>query len=405
MLKCLDLFFANDKIYLYKKNKMQDFFDSKLNICIFTASGVEKALKSELYRLGYGDVPVINGEAKIVGNLKDVAKLNLNLRTADRIYVLLNEFTCQTFDELFDGVHKIDWGDILPKNALFSVDGKCVKSTLYATSACQSIVKKAVAKKLSKAYNIQILPEDGCEYQIFFKIFKDNAQILLNTSGDGLHKRGYRDLVGIAPIKETLASALVLYSDFYWQNPFIDPFCGSGTIAIEATKIALNIAGSKGRTFAFESWENFDKRIIKLLREESVAEEKLDRKVEIFASDIDKKAIALATHHAEKAGLKKYIKFNVAPVKDLKSELKYGTVVTNPPYGERVYDKRQAEQCYKDFGAVFEKLTDWSAFTITSDKNFERFFGKRADRIRKLYNSNKECNFYYFYGKKEKDNK
>lgn len=381
---------------------MNGFFDSELNISLSVASGVERALKSELIRLGYGEVPIVNGEAEIKGSGKDVAKLNLFLRTCDRVFIILAKFKAESFEELFDGAYNIGWQNFLPKDALFAVDGKCVKSKLFAVSACQSLIKKAIAKKLGEVYGVSTLPESGERYDIVFKLFKDEATILLNTSGAGLHKRGYRDLVGIAPIKETLAAALVLYSDYYFDRPFIDPFCGSGTIAIEAAKIALNVAGSDGRSFAFEKWAAFDKKYLIAAKEEAKDNEKRDRKIEIFGSDIDGKAIKLATRHAERAGLKDKIKFAVRPVSELKSEFSRGTIVTNPPYGERVYDKKEAESCYKDFGAAYKNLDGWSAFTITSDKNFERYFGKRADKIRKLYNSNKECNFYYFYGKKEK---
>lgn len=386
----------------YKGKSMNGFFDTELNISLSCASGIEKALKSELLRLGYGEVPIVNGEAEIKGNGGDIARLNLFLRTCDRVFITLAKFKAETFEELFDGVYSIEWQNILPKDALFVVDGKCVKSKLFAISACQSLIKKAIAKKLGEVYGLKTLPENGAEYGIVFKIFKDEAEILLNTSGAGLHKRGYRDLVGIAPIKETLAAALVLYSNYYYERPFIDPFCGSGTIAIEAAKIALNIAGSDKRFFSFENWTDFDKNYLIRAKEEAKDNEKRDRKIEIFGSDIDKKAIKLATHHAERAGLKDRIRFSVCPVAELKSELVGGTIVTNPPYGERVYDKKEAENCYKEFGSAFKKLDSWSAFTITSDKSFERYFGKRADKIRKLYNSNKECNFYYFYGKKEK---
>lgn len=381
---------------------MRDFFDSEFNISVFTASGVEKALKSELKRLGYGEIPVVNGEATLKGNAFDAARLNLNLRTADRVYILLASFKAESFEELFDGVYKIEWQEILPKDALFVVDGRCVKSKLFAISTCQSIVKKAVAKKLGEKYGVSVLPENGAEYGIIFRLFKDQAEILLNTSGVGLHKRGYRDKVWIAPIKETLASALVLYSDFYWEKPFIDPFCGSGTIAIEAAKIALNIPGSDGRNFAFEKWDGFNEKYLRDAKLEAKDKECRDRKIEIFGFDIDPKAISLSKRHAERAGLFDKIKFSTRSVSALKSELSYGTVVTNPPYGERVIDKKSAEHCAKEFGTAMKSLDGWSSFVITSDKGFEKKFGRRADRIRKLYNSEKECNFYYFYGKKEK---
>ncbi len=379
---------------------MKTQIDGKLDIVITCASGVEKVTKSELKRLGYEDCPAVNGTLAFSGTPLDVARCNINLRTADRVYIKLAEFPVDTFDVLFDGVSSIRWEDYLPLDACVVVNGKCVKSKLFAISACQSLIKKAIANRLCKKYGVNRLSEDGALYEIYFSVFKDVVTVMLNTSGVGLHKRGYRDLVGIAPIKETLASALVLLSDYYRERPFADPFCGSGTIAIEATKIALNIAGGIGRRFAFNDWTNFDKSHYELALQEAKDKEKRDVKPQVFASDIDPKAVKLARRHAERAGLEKYIKFDVKDVSQFSSPLSCGTIVTNPPYGERVYDIRQAEACYKSLGNAVRKLDGWSTFVITSAKSFEKYFGKKADRERKLYNSNKECKFFYYYGKK-----
>ena len=379
---------------------MSGFENKQLNVLVTCASGVEKATKKELERLGYENLPAVNGEINFTADALAVARCNLNLRTADRVYIKLKEFEVFSFDELFDGVYSIDWQEFLPKDALVLVDGKCVKSELFAISACQSIVKKAVAKKLCDIFGLSRLCESGAIYRVEFRIHKNVAEILLNTSGAGLHKRGYRDLVGIAPIKETLASAMVLLSDYYFERPFADPFCGSGTIAIESALIALNKAPSLNRKFDFEDWKFFDKNLKNLAVSEAKDKEQLGRKIEIYASDIDKKAIALASRHAEKAGVKDRIKFAVKPVKDFYCSTPMGTIVCNPPYGERVYDKMQAEECYKDLGAVYKKLDNWSAFIITPAKNFAKNFGQKPDRERKLYNSNIECKYYYYYKKK-----
>ena len=380
---------------------MKNSFPDKIYILITCASGVEKVTKSELKRLGYQDCPALNGALTFSGGPLDVARCNLNLRTADRVYVKIKEFPAFTFDQLFDGVNEIRWEDFLPKDAMIIVNGKCVKSKLFAISSCQSLIKKAIANRLCVRYGLNRLSEDGALYEVHFSIFKDVVTIMLNTSGAGLHKRGYRDLVGIAPIKETLASALVLLSDYYKERPFADPFCGSGTIAIEATKIALNIAGGKGRRFAFNDWDNFDKSIFDLAMTEALDKENRNLRPEIFGSDIDPKAVKLAHRHAERAGLDKYIKFDVKDVKNFSSNLSGGTIVTNPPYGERVYDIKEAESCYKSLGQAVKKLDGWSTFVITSAKSFEKHFGKKADRERKLYNSNKECRFFYYYGEKK----
>ena len=371
-------------------------FPDKLNITLTCASGLEKTLKSELKRLGIDESPVENGATTISASALDVARFNLNLRTADRVYVNLKEFTAITFDQLFEGVRSIEWERYIPQDGRITVNGKSVKSQLYALSACQSIIKKAIAVRLTEKYSIRSLSESGSEYGVVFWVFKDKVSILLNTSGQGLHKRGYRDLVGIAPIKETLASGLLLLSDFYYKNPFADPFCGSGTIAIEGARIAQNIAPGINRRFAFNEWKNFDQQLYYRCFEQAKDNEKRNTDVKIFASDIDPKAVKLAKHHAQKAGVGDVIDFKVSDVKNFTCDLSGGTIVCNPPYGIRVYDRDEAEACYKSLRKVYDKLDNWSLYVITSAKNFEKQFGKKADRTRKLYNSNEECKYYYY---------
>ena len=372
----------------------------KFKITLTCASGVEKVVKSELKRLGYEDAPAINGALTLDGDLSAVARCNLFLRTADRVYINVAQFPTTTFDQLFDGVASIRWEDFFPQDAFITVNGKCVKSTLFAISACQSIIKKAIVTRLSKAYKINRLNETGANYHVEFSVFKDVVTLYINTSGAGLHKRGYRDLVGIAPIKETLASALILLSDFYRERPFADPFCGSGTIAIETARIAMNVAGGMGRRFAFNEWKNFDQKFFDLAMEEALDKENRNVKLDLFASDVDPKAIKLAKRHAQRAGVADKITFSVMDVKNFHTDLRGGTIVTNPPYGERVYDRDEAIECYKKLGKVVNSLDAWSAFIITSEKSFEKHFGKKADRERKLYNSNRECKFYYYYNDK-----
>lgn len=376
-------------------------FNDKFEITVTTASGIEKVLKSEIKRLGYGEPPADNGAVTFKGDALAVARCNLNLRTADRVYINLKTFTAVTFDELFDGVYSIPFEKIMVKDAKIIVNGNCVKSKLFAISACQSIVKKAVVKRLTDKLKLNTLPEDGELYDLHFYIYKDQVSVRLNTSGVGLHKRGYRDMVGIAPIKETLASALLLMSDFYYKRPFTDPFCGSGTIVIEGARIALNIAPGINRTFAYNNWENFDSKYYKLALEEAKDNEKRDRVLDFRGFDRDGKAIALAKHHAERAGVLDKVFLRTVPVKGLNLDQPFGTIVTNPPYGERVYDRKQAEECYKTLAERMSGKDGWSLFTITSAKNFQNVFGRKADRVRKLYNSEKECNYYFYYGKKE----
>ncbi len=373
----------------------------KIKLTITCASGVEKVTKKELFRLGYGEVPAINGALTFDAELSAVARCNLNLRTADRVYINLAEFSAKSFDELFDGVSGIFWENYIPEDGNIIVNGKCVKSALFAVSACQSVIKKSIVNRLMKKYRVNSLNERGADYEVYFSVFKDTVTVMLNTSGQGLHKRGYRDLVGIAPIRETLASAMLLLSDFYYEKPLADPFCGSGTILIEGARIALDIAPGKNRSFAFNYWKNFDKKYYGLALEEALDKEKLNRKLEFFGSDIDGKAIKLATRHLERAGLKDKVRFSACAVKDFSSEMSNGTIVTNPPYGIRVYDKKDAEKCYAELGEAYRKLDNWSAFVITPANNFERYFGKRSDRERKLYNSNTECRYYAYYADKK----
>lgn len=374
-------------------------FKNEFDITLTCASGVEKVVKSELKRLGYEDAPALNGALTFKGDMLAVARCNMFLRSADRVYIKLAEFSVLTFDQLFDGVKEVRWEDFIPASAKIMVNGKCVKSTLFAVSACQSIVKKAIVDRLSSVYK-QKLYEDGATYSVEFSIFKDAVSLYLNTSGVGLHKRGYRDLVGIAPIKETLASALILLSDYYYKNPFLDPFCGLGTIAIESARIAMNVASGRNRRFAFNEWENFDKKYFDLAFTEALDKENRSVKLEMFASDIDPKAVKLAKRHAQKAGVLDKIKFSVCDVNKVQNQLSNGTIITNPPYGERVYDRDEASVCNKELGNLYRRLDNWSAFVITSAKNFEKEFKKKADRDRKLYNSNKECRYYYYYKNK-----
>ncbi len=365
-------------------------------LSVVSASGIESVTKNELNKLGY-EAPALNGSFTFQGDLYDVARLNMFLRTADKVYINVKTFSANTFDSLFDGIYNIDWS-FIPKNAKILVDGKSVKSKLFALSACQSIIKKAIIKKLSYIYKTSNFPEDGATFKIDFSILKDVVTVKLNTSGAGLHKRGYRNFVGQAPIKETIASAMLLLSDFYYKRPLFDPFCGSGTIIIEGARIALNIASGKNRAFDYQSWDFFDKNIYKKVLTEALDNETLDRKLEFFGSDVDEKAVALAKKHALNAGVSDKVSFTCKDVKDFSSEFSGGVIVTNPPYGERLLEKSEAEKLYKVLGNIYKQLDNWSLFLITNDNQFERFFGKKSDKNRKLYNSNKECKFYqYFY--------
>ena len=303
-------------------------FPQEFIISASCASGIEHVLKKELMRLGGIDAPAVNGRVEFLGNPLLLARCNINLRTADRVYIKTGEFKAETFDELFAAAKSVAWENFIPADGNVYVDGKCVKSTLFATSDCQRIVKKAIADRLCAKYGLTRLPETGSTYKVDFYLFKNVLSFYLDSSGTGLHKRGYRDRVGIAPIKETLAAAMLLMSDFYKERPFADPFCGSGTFLIEGARIAKNVAAGIDRKFAFNEWKNFDTRYYKTAFEEAKDNERKDVKPDIRGFDVDKKAIELTLRHAERAGLKDVIRAEVKPVKDFKPWSDFGTVAT-----------------------------------------------------------------------------
>ncbi len=370
-----------------------------MKITVTSASGVEAVTKKEIRKLGYGDAPSINGAITFDADLSAVSRCNMFLRTADRVYITLKEFTAVTFDELFDGVYSIPFEDYFEKDACVLVDGKCVKSVLFATTASQKIVKKAISKRLCEKYKVSYLAETGTQYKVEFSIFKDRVMINLNTSGQGLHKRGYRDFVAKAPIKETLASAMLMLSDFSYSEEFFDPFCGSGTFVIEGAMQALKIAPGKFRDFDYQNFAFIDKKYYQTALEEALDNEDLTKKLNFHGADIDKKAIDLAVRHAKNAKLDGKIRFNVADIKDFSSKNANGAIVTNPPYGDRILEKKEVLELYKTFGKVVKNLDNWSVYLITPEEEFEKAFGRRADKNRKLYNSNKECRFYEFFRK------
>ena len=351
--------------------------------CFF---GCESTANFELRRIGAEDIRVSDGRLTFRGGADMIAAANLNLRTVERVMLLLNTYTATTFDELFDGVYSIHWEELLPADAAFPVTGSSLNSQLSSVPACQSIVKKAVVSRLSEVYGMDTFPETGAAYTIKVTLLKDRATITLDTSGAGLHKRGYRSLAGEAPLKETLACSLLLLSYWRGERLLADPLCGWGTIPIEAAMIALDMAPGMNRGFAAERWTNFDATVFDKARDEAKQRVKFDRDLNIYGSDIDPKAIELAMQHAEEAGVDEYIHLKQMNVADFASKEKYGFVVTNPPYGERLGESREAESLYRLMGKTFSKLDTWSFYIITSNPYFEKNFGKKADKRRKLYN-------------------
>lgn len=373
---------------------MDSIFDGKLNIEVAVASGIEAVVKRELLRLGYEPSGANLGRIEFEGTFEDVLRANVFLRSANRVRIVLSKFKAETFDELFDGIFAMRWQDVMTKDAKIVVDAKSVKSKLFALSAVQSIVKKAIISKLSTVYNCSF-NESGAAYCIEAAIVDNVVTVTLDTSGEGLHKRGYRTYLGDAPIRETLAAAMIQLSVWNPDRPLIDPFCGSGTIPVEASLIGLDIAPGMNRNFACEQFANAPK-VREKVQEEALQRIKRDRQLHISGFDINKDAIKLAFKHAERAGVKDNIHFQVQDMRDLSSKYAHGVIITNPPYGERLMKEDELKALYRDFGKVTAKLDEWCVYAITSYRAFEKYFGRRADKVRKLYNSELECNFYQY---------
>ena len=364
------------------------------------AAGIESIVGNELKHLGY-KVNVENGRVRFDGDVADIAKTNLWLRTADRIKIVVGEFTAKTFEELFQGVEGLNWEDFLPLDAEFPVAGKSQKSTLHNVPSVQAITKKAIVTKMSTVYHRRTkLPETGALYPIEVAINKDKVLITLDTTGSSLFKRGYRVNKGGAPLKENMAAALVLLARWYPEMPFVDPVCGSGTIPIEAALIGCNIAPGLKRNFAFENWDWVDKDIIKQAREQAQAAIKKDIDLDISGYDIDGSMIEIAKENAVQAGVQDIVNFKQMAVKDFKTDKINGVIVANPPYGERLSDKEHVHQLYQQMAKLYQPLTSWSKYILTSDLQFEQFYGTKATKRRKLYNGSLRTDFFQYWGKK-----
>ncbi len=370
-----------------------------LELAIPTLFGLEGLCADELRRLGLSDVRAENGRVLCAARPADIPRVNLNLRTGERALVLLGSFPAGDFDALFEGVRALPWEDFLPRDAAFPVKGHCLNSALHAVPACQSIVKKAVAARLGAKYGLEQLPETGSLYQIQFAIMKDTASLYLDTTGAGLHKRGYRAVGVVAPLRETLAAAMVMLSKYRGRDPFCDPFCGSGTIAIEAALIAKNRAPGLDRSFSAQKW-GFVPASAWMEAADEAMDKEFDGEYDIWGGDIDPKAVAIARSNAEKAGVEDLVRFEVADALSFHREEPYGKLVTNPPYGERIMEKKEAEDLYRGFGRAFRSLPDgWTLSLLSSHTEFERTFGRNADRKRKLYNGMLKCDLF-LYGKR-----
>lgn len=364
-------------------------------IIVTATFGLEAIVAKELKELGYEDLEVENGKVTFKGDEMDIVTCNMWLRTADRVQIQLAKFKAVSFEELFQGTSSVNWGDIIPENGFMHVEGKSIKSILHSVPDCQSIVKKAVVEGMKKKYDTLWFSEDGSEFKIEVGILKDIVVLTLDTTGAGLHKRGYRTLSGEAPIKETLAAALVLISKWDADHTLADPMCGSGTIAIEAALIGKNMAPGLNRKFVSEDWDIIPKNIWEDTRR--FAKNAVnDKKLKILASDIDWTVLKNARENAEKAGVSDCITFQKVPLQDFSSHYKKGFIITNPPYGARLGEAEEVEILYKEMGETFLKLDRWSYFIITSHPEFEKLFGEKSTKNRKLYNGRIKC-YYYQY--------
>ncbi len=365
--------------------------------------GLESVVKRELQDLGYENTTVENGKVTFKGDEFSIPKANLWLRCADRVLLKMGEFKALSFEELFEKTKALPWEDWITKDGEFIVKGKSVKSKLYSVPDCQSIVKKAVVEKLKTKYNTEWFKETGPKFTIQVSILKDIATLTIDTSGEGLHKRGYRETAVKAPLKETLAAAMIKLS--YWNKDrvLLDPFAGSGTIPIEAAMIGKNIAPGLNRSFASEEWPKIGKNLWKEAKVEALKAIKQNVELKIYASDINKGAIDVAKNNAFEAGVDDCIKFNVRGLKPIGLKDRFGVIICNPPYGERLGEKKEVEKLYRNMGKYFEELRTWSKYFITSNKNFEHIYGKKASRKRKLYNGRIEVNYYQYYGPRPKN--
>ena len=372
---------------------------SKIELIATATFGLEAVVAQELKYLGYNDLKVENARVTFIADLSDICRTNLWLRTADRILIKVGEFKAETFEDLFEQTKALPWADWLPENAEFPVEGKSIKSKLFSVPNCQAIVKKAIVEKLKQSYNCDWFEEKGPRYRIEVALLKDIATLTIDTSGTGLHKRGYRKLGSTAPLKETLAASMILLSRWQPERVFIDPFCGSGTLPIEAALIGQNIAPGIGRNFVSEEWSVIPKQLWQTARKEAHESANYDRKLDILGQDIDGEVLSLARYHAREAGVEEQVRFQTLPLAELRSRHKYGYIICNPPYGERLGDLAEAEQLYKQMGQVFKAHLDtWSYYVITSHEGFEKLFGRKADKNRKLYNGRIKTYYYQFFG-------
>lgn len=374
----------------------------KLELIATATFGLEAVVKREIQNLGYKIIKSEDAKITYMGDERAIVRSNLWLRSADRVLLKMGEFKAYTFEELFQQTKAIPWEELIPIDGKFTVTGTTVKSKLYAISSVQSIVKKAIVERMKEYYCVDHFEESGAAYTVKVTLLKDNVTLTIDTSGAGLHKRGYRICDVAAPIKETLAAAMVQLSFWKEGRLLMDPCCGSGTIPIEAAMIGRNIAPGLNRNFVSEEWDMIPTEIWKEERKKAFSEINYDTDMRIFAFDVDPKAIEAATENAIEAGVDDCIIFKRMNMNKIEAKEKSGIIITNPPYGERIGEAKQIEGIYHKYREFFAENPTWSLFMVTTDKEVEnKIMGRPADRRRKLYNGRLEVCYYQFHGKKE----
>lgn len=378
---------------------------TKFKLIATAAAGLEAVVGREIRNLGL-ECQVENGRVRFEGTVETIIETNLWLRAADRIKIVVGNFPAKTFEELFQGIFALDWENYLPLGAKFPIaKAKCVKSKLHNEPSVQAISKKAVVKKLQKHYarpeGVPLM-ENGAEFKIEVSILKDVATVLIDTTGSSLFKRGYRTEKGGAPIKENMAAAILLLSNWYPDKPLIDPTCGSGTFCIEAAMIGMNMAPGLHRHFAFEEWNWVDSDLVGCVRARSLGQIKQDIQLDILGTDIDARMVEIAKRNAEEAGVSEQIIFKQMRLQDLHTNKINGVIISNPPYGERLLNDDAVTKLYREMGQTFAPLKTWSKFILTSDETFETKFGSQADKKRKLYNGTLKVDLYQYFGQRVK---
>ncbi|MBQ6108487.1 MAG: bifunctional 23S rRNA (guanine(2069)-N(7))-methyltransferase RlmK/23S rRNA (guanine(2445)-N(2))-methyltransferase RlmL, partial [Thermoguttaceae bacterium] len=369
-----------------------------IEIIATSTMGLESVVARELKSLGYEPKNIEVGRTLFTGSERDICRANIHLRCAGHVLIRVGEFPCEDFGQLFDQTVELPWERWLPKNACFPVDGRSVRSTLSSVPAVQGVVKKAIVTRLQKAWKTETLPEDGPKYPVEISLLKDRATLTIDTTGEGLHRRGYRKLVGAAPLRETLAAGLVLLSYWNRERPLLDPFCGSGTIPIEAALIGRNIAPGLRRSFVSEAWSQIpfqDWVDVRLAAKEAILP---DVPAPILGCDLDPEAVEMAQYHAQMAGVSNDVRFECRDFLKTESSDEYGCTIMNPPYGKWIGEYSELKALYFAIPSVLQKLPTWSHYIYTAFPDFERLIGQEASRRRKIYNSRLECTYYQFFG-------